>query len=88
MHFLALDNLKFQNNMAVLHLLLGEEDRAVALLEDAGKRNTTFVDGWINLGILYVRQGSREAARRVWEQALRLSPDRSEPRRYLSGLQQ
>ncbi len=85
-HFLAPDNLEFQNNMAVLHLLLGEEDQAIALLEAAVRRDTTFVDGWINLGILYARQGRREAARRAWEQALRLAPDRPEPRRYLEGL--
>ncbi len=85
-HFLAPDTLEFQNNMAVLHLLLGEEAQAIALLEAAVRRDTTFVDGWINLGILYARQGRREAARRAWEQALRLAPDRPEPRRYLEGL--
>jgi len=85
-HFLAPDHLEFQNNMAVLHLLLGEEDRASALLEAAVQRDTTFVDGWINLGILYARQGRLEAARRAWEQALRLAPERPEPRRYLAGL--
>ncbi len=85
-HFLAPDNLEFQNNMAVLHLLLGAEDQAIALLETAVQRDTTFVDGWINLGILYARQGRHEAARKAWEQALRLAPDRPEPRRYLAGL--
>ncbi len=86
-HFLDPDNLEFQNNMAVLHLLLGHEDQAIALLEAAVQRDTTFVDGWINLGILYARQGRREAARCAWQRALRLAPDRPEPRRYLSTLQ-
>lgn len=79
-------NREFQNNMAVLHLLIGEEDQAIVLLETALQRDTTFVDGWINLGILYARQGHLEAARRSWERALRLAPDRPEPRRYLAGL--
>ncbi|MDQ7040543.1 MAG: tetratricopeptide repeat protein [Rhodothermus sp.] len=86
-HFLEPDNLEFQNNIAVLYLLMGREDQAIGLLEAAVQRDTTFVDGWINLGILYARQGRREAARRAWQQALRLAPDRPEPRRYLSGLQ-
>lgn len=52
-HFLDPGNLEFLNNMAILHLLMGREDQAITLLERAVRRDTTFVDGWINLGILH-----------------------------------
>ncbi|GBD01814.1 TPR repeat-containing protein YrrB [bacterium HR18] len=79
-------NLEFQNNIAILYLLLGQADQALAWLEQAVQQDSTFVDGWINLGILYARRGNVAAAREAWERARRLAPNRPEPQRYLTQL--
>ncbi|ARA92256.1 hypothetical protein AWN76_003075 [Rhodothermaceae bacterium RA] len=82
------DNLEFQNNVAVLHLLRGEDEAAVARFVDILARDSTYVDGWINLGILYARSGREEAARRAWKQALRYAPDHPAAQAYLARLDQ
>jgi tetratricopeptide (TPR) repeat protein len=84
--YLDPQNLEFQNNIAILYLLLGQADQALAWLEQAVNQDSMFVDGWINLGILYARQGNLAAARTAWERASRLAPERPEPRRYLARL--
>lgn len=81
-------NLEFQNNVAVLHLLRGEDEAAVARFRHILAQDSTYVDVWINLGILHAKSGREEAAREAWQQALTYAPDHPAARAYLARLNQ
>ncbi len=79
-------NLEFMNNLAVLHVLQEDNERAVAVLHRLLQSHPDHVDGWLNLGIIYARTGKQEDARDAWRIALQLDPENQAAHAYLARL--
>ena len=84
--FLKPDETDFQNNVAILHLLRGDNDEAIRWFENVLEQDSTLVDVWMNLGVVYAKSGRAAEARRAWETALRQEPGHVQARAYLAGL--
>ena len=83
------DETDFQNNVAILHLLRGDNDEAIRWFEGILAHDSTLVDVWMNLGVVYAKSGRTSEARRAWETALRQEPGRPQAeaaRAYLARL--
>lgn len=84
--FLDPGNPEFQNNIAILHLLRGDNEEAIRSFESVLRQDSTLVDVWLNLGIVYAKSGRKTEARRSWETALRQKPDLDRAKAYIAGL--
>ena len=76
----------FMNNIAVLHLLRGENAEAIQWFERIVQQDATLVDAWLNLGIVYAKSGQEADARRAWETVLRQQPGHPAAEAYLARL--
>lgn len=85
---LSLDssNVEFMNNIAVLHLLRGDHLTAAEWFRRVLQRAPDFVEGWLNLGIVYAKSGQEAQAREAWRHALRHDPDNEQAKAYLARL--
>ncbi len=79
-------NLDVQNNVANLHLVQHDTTAAIGWYRRILDQDSTFVDVWVNLGIVYALAGEDEKARRSWEHALRHEPDHEAAKQYLARL--
>ena len=77
-------NLEIQNNLAVLYFVREENEAAIRLLEHIVAQDATYVEGWLNLGIVYAKSGRPEEARRAWQNVLRHQPENEAAKAYLA----
>lgn len=63
------------NNLAFLHRALGEDERAVELLEGLVRDGVAYADVHYNLGEIFRTRGEVDRARSEYRTALRLKPD-------------
>ena len=85
--YLEPGNLNILNNVALLHLLRGEQEKAIQGFEHIVEQDSERVDAWVNLGVLYARSERTEDAVRVWKEALRRDPNRPQVKTYLARIQ-
>jgi tetratricopeptide (TPR) repeat protein len=83
---LAPGNLALLSNLAQLYLAMGDTAAALEGMERIVRADSTFAEGWFNLGVLYAMIGHREAARRAWQRTLRLNPTHKPAQTYLRQL--
>lgn len=81
-------NLIVQNSLAGLALERGDAEEAVRRYRVLLRQDSTFVDGWFNLGVVYARSGERAKAAQAWRHVLRLDEEHAAARRYLARLAQ
>lgn len=85
-HHLDPENLEVQNNIANLHLVQHDTTAAIHWYRRILEQDSSFVDVWVNLGVVYALAGENERARHAWEQALRHQPDHKATKEYLARL--
>lgn len=85
--YLAPRDLVLQNNVANLALVRGDTTEAVARYRTILQQDSTFVSGWLNLGVTYALSGRVEQARHAWQQALRYAPGHPAAKAYLARLE-
>ncbi|MCI0698978.1 tetratricopeptide repeat protein [candidate division KSB1 bacterium] len=83
---LAPNNMEIQNNIANLHLIKGDTTRAINQYHMILQHDSTLVDIWLNLGIVYALSRQIENARRAWLNALKHQPNHPAARAYLAKL--
>ncbi|MEM1270275.1 MAG: tetratricopeptide repeat protein [Bacteroidota bacterium] len=71
---------------AALHLAAGELDAAETLLVRATETNPDYAPAYGNLGVVYARTSRPQAARRMFETVLRLTPGDRQAQAYLDQL--
>ncbi len=69
------ENLALQNNVATLYLQQGDSTEALTRYRYILRRDSTFAETWLNLGLHYARTGRMEAAREAWKKAFTYGPD-------------
>ena len=79
-------NLEVQNNVANLYLLQQDTLAAIQTYRHILQQDPTFVDIWVNLGIVYAISGKRDEARAAWEAALQHEPNHQAAQAYLARL--
>ncbi len=79
-------NLEVQNNIANLHLVEHDTAAAIDWYRRVLSQDSTFVDVWVNLGVVHALAGETEHARRAWKRALRHEPDNEAAKAYLARL--
>jgi len=62
-------------NMALAHIELGQDWAAVRALEDLLERYPQYADAHYQLGLLYLKSGNRDKARKHFTEAANLAPD-------------
>lgn len=85
-HHLDPTNLDVQNNIANLHLADHDTSAAIDWYLNILAQDSTFVDVWVNLGVVLALGGRTKQARRAWEHALRYEPDHATASKYLARL--
>lgn len=78
--------LELQNNIANLHLALGDTTAALARYHALLEVDDTQPDVWLNLGTVYALSGAYDDARAAWETALKHDPNHPEAARYIAQL--
>lgn len=84
--YLDPQNLDIRSNMASLHLIRQDTLRAIDTYEAILQQDSTFVDVWVNLGVVYALSGEKEKARSAWQAALRQKPDHEAASAFLAKL--
>ena len=67
----------YYNNLAVDALVAGDQYRAWAWLERSVATAPDLPDAWINLGVVYARNGQLEDAERMYQRVLKQHPEQS-----------
>lgn len=81
---LAPGSVVLQNNVANLSLMQGHLKEAKRRYRAILEQDSTNADIWLNLGVVYARQGSLGAARKAWKTALNHDGDHSTVKTYLA----
>lgn len=79
-------DLSLQSDLANLAASRGDTSSALIRFQTLLKQDSTFADGWVNLGVLYAMLGREDEARRAWRTALRHNPTDAQTRTYLDRL--
>ncbi len=82
------DDLALHNDLANLALVRGDTALALQRFQTLLRRDSTFADAWLNLGIIYAMTGQPRQARRAWEHVLKYRPDDPDAAAYLARLPQ
>ena len=80
-------NLAFECNLATLHMLNADTTTAMAMYRELVAIDSTFADGWLNLGVGLVAIGHTTEARMAFRKALKYNPDDPLPEKYLKELE-
>ena len=75
-----------QNNIANLCLMDGDTAQAIIRYEAILSLDSTLVDIWLNLGVVYASSGRKNDARQAWVKGLEFDPDNTTLRDYLETL--
>ena len=81
-------SLVVQNSLAGLALERGDPKEALRRYRALLQQDSTFVDGWFNLGVVFARSGQQEKAAQAWRHVLELDGEHAPARQYLSRLTQ
>lgn len=81
-------DLTLQSDLANLAFARGDTATAVYRYQSMLRQDSTFTDGWLNLGVMYAMTGDRDAARMAWKTVLRHNPEDAQARQYLEQLNQ
>lgn len=84
---LAPANTVIRNNVANLYLETGDTTRALGQYRSLLRQDSSAVDIWFNLGVLYANMGRDEEAREAWNQVLERQPDHRRAREYIGMLE-
>ena len=76
-----------RHTIATLQLEMGEYMDAIIRYHDVMRRDSTFVEAWVNLGIAYARMNQVEQARGIWKEASRRFPNDATVAEMLTRLQ-
>lgn len=71
---LAPGDLHLQHTIATLHMRLGDKAEAVSRYVAVLRQDSTFVEAWLNLGLLYAREGQQAAADEIWNRVIEQYP--------------
>jgi tetratricopeptide (TPR) repeat protein len=80
------DDLTLRSDLANLAFTRGDTLAAVSRYEALLRRDSTFVDGWLNLGVVYAVSGDAAAAGKAWRTVLRHRPGDPDASAYLDRL--
>ena len=81
-------NVAVQNNIANLSLMLGDTLEAIIRYQTILSLDSTIIDVWQNLGVVYASSGKINEARASWERALKHAPNNNTIIAYLKTLNQ
>ena len=81
-------NVAVQNNIANLSLMLGDTLEAIIRYQTILSLDSTIIDVWQNLGVVYASSGKISEARNSWERALKHEPNNNTIIEYLKTLNQ
>ena len=81
-------NVAVQNNIANLSLMLGDTLEAIIRYQTILSIDSTIIDVWQNLGVVYASSGKINEARASWERALKHAPNNNTIIEYLKTLNQ
>ncbi len=84
--YLAPGNAEIRNNVATLCLIRGDTTQAIGQFRQILTQDSTRVDAWLNLGIVYALSKEFALARDSWEHVLKYQPDNQIARSYLAKL--
>ncbi len=84
--YLRPQDLRVQNDLANIALARGDTSAAFLRYLNILRQDSTFTDGWVNLGVLYAMSDRPADARLAWERALRYRPQDPTVRAYLARL--
>lgn len=84
--YIAPENPVIRENVAYLSLVQGDTMEAFSHYIAALGRDSSLVDSWFNLGVIYANSGNLEAARNAWKNVLKYDPGDTTARAYLSRL--
>jgi len=79
-------NVAVQNNIANLSLMLGDTVDAIIRYQTVLSLDSTIIDVWLNLGVVYASSGRLNEARNSWEKALKYEPNNSTVIEYLKTI--
>jgi len=79
-------NVAVQNNIANLSLMLGDTLGAIIRYQTILSLDSTIIDVWLNLGVVYASSGRINEARNSWEKALKYEPKNSTVIEYLKTI--
>lgn len=82
------DWLELQNNIANIHMEIGDMNGALARFHALLDIDSTMADVWLNLGTVHAMSGNYAEARTAWETALQHAPNHPEATSYLAQLPQ
>ncbi len=77
----------FQCNLATLHMLNADTTTAMAMYRELVAIDSTFADGWLNLGVGLAAIGQTAEAGMAFRKALKFNPDDPLPEKYLKELE-
>jgi tetratricopeptide (TPR) repeat protein len=81
--YLRPGDLSVQNDLANVSLAAGDTTGALYGFRSIVAQDSTFADGWFNLGVVYAMTGRMNSARAAWKEALRYEPGHREAKQYL-----
>lgn len=81
------DNLSLQNNIATLYLQQGDTTEALTRYHRILRRDSTFAETWLNLGLHYARTGRLEEARTAWSKAQQYEPENPAVKAFFARMQ-
>ncbi|MEZ4701910.1 MAG: tetratricopeptide repeat protein [Rhodothermales bacterium] len=79
-------DLSLQSDLANLAFTRGDTTAALQRFQTLLRMDSTYADGWLNLGIVYAVSGDVASARKAWETALRHKPGDPDATAYLNQL--
>lgn len=68
-------NVGARSNLATLYLQTGNEDAALRSFRDVLRRDSTFIEAWLNISLHHLRAGRDREAQEAFERARRIAPD-------------
>jgi tetratricopeptide (TPR) repeat protein len=80
-------SLAFQCNLATLHMLNADTTTAMAMYRELVAIDSTFADGWLNLGVGLAAIGQTAEAKMAFRKALKYNPNDPLPEKYLKELE-
>lgn len=84
--YIAPENPVIRENIAHLALVQGDTMEALSHYSAATRSDSTTVNSWFNLGVIYANGGNIQAARNAWQNVLKYNPADTTAIMYLSRL--
>ncbi len=80
------NNALLLNDMANLAMVRGDTLLALQRFQSLLRRDSTFADAWLNIGIIYAMMDRPADARKAWENVLKYKPNDPDAKQYLARL--